>query len=130
MRDNFKNYKLLFKPKKGKTDPSQYNLEGFEVLKPEISLEEICLRKNIKKVISIRSSSSKVAAWLGISGYLLYPLFKLPKELKEVVENENYDVRSIIRVNEFQDLKKDSDFSAQKYDFDALTSLYSEAIMT
>lgn len=129
LRSNFKNYKLLFKPKKGKTDPSQYNLEGFQVLRPEISLEEICLRKNIKKVVSIRSSSSKVAAYLEISGYLLYPLFKLPKELKEVVENENYDMQSVVRVNKLEDLKKDTVFPAENYDFETLASLYRKAVI-
>ncbi len=129
LRNNFKNYKLLFKGKKGKTDLSQYNLEGFEILKPELSLEEICLRKNIKKVISIRSSCSKTGANLGIPSYLLYPLFKLPQQLKEMVENENYDIQSIIRVNEVKDLKKDSDLSIKKYDLEALSSLYWEAIM-
>ena len=127
--NNFKDYKLLFKSKKGKTDSSQYNLDGFQILEPGLSLEEICLRRNIKKVISIRSSSSKVAAYLGISGYLLYPLFKLPKVLKEVVENENYDMKSVIRVNHFEDLKKDINIPPEIYDINTLSSSYWEAII-
>ena len=129
MRENFKDYKLYFKGKKRKTDISQYNLDGFEVLDPGFCLEEICLKKNIKKVISIRSSSSKIASWLGVSGYLLYPLFKMPEALRKIVENENCDMRSIIRINNFEDLNKDSNHSNQKYNINDLVSLYWEAIV-
>ncbi|MFH1547350.1 MAG: hypothetical protein ABIC57_02585 [bacterium] len=130
LRDNFKNYKLCFKPRKGETISGKYNLEGFRLIEADSSLEEICLRENIKKVISIKSVSSKFGAYLGIPSYWLYPLFGFSKEIIEVIENEHCDMKSVVRVNEFEDLKKDSDFSAKKYDFDAIASLYWEAVVS
>lgn len=130
LRNNFRNYKLYFKPREGETISGKYNLEGFQIIRPDISLEEVCLRKNIKKVISIKSISSKVGACLEISGYWLYPLFGFPKEIKEVIENEHCDMKSVVRVSEFGDLKKDPDFLAEKYDFNGLASLYWEAIVS
>lgn len=128
LRVNFKNYKLYFKPKMGKTDPSKFNLEGFQILNPAVSLEEICLRKNIKKVISMMSTSSKIGAYFGIPGYLIYPLFNLPLELKEIIKNNCDDIKSVIRVNKFEDLIKEPNLFIKEYSFDNLASLYFEAI--
>lgn len=130
LRENYKDHKLFFKPKIGRTDPTQYNLENFEVLRPEISLEEICLRNNVKKVISIRSTSSKVGIYFGIPGYLLYPLFNLPYDFIQSIENEHYDMRSVVRVTALEDLKKEPPVVLGEYDFDDLASLYMEAIVT
>lgn len=129
LRNNFKDYKLYFKTKRGEKNLDKYKLEGFQILNPDISLEEACLKNNIKKVISIRSTSSKLGVYLGGAGYLLYPLFKFPKEIEQFIENEHYDMQSVIRVNKFEDLKKNVDSPIKKYDFDTLASLYWEAII-
>lgn len=128
LRENFKNYKLYFKPKQEKTDLTEFDLKGFEVLDPKASLEEFCLRKNIKKVISIKSTASRVGAYLGIPSYLLYPMFRLPKELSQLIENAFADMPSIIKVNRLEDLKKEPEPFIGKYDLDKLSSLYWEAI--
>jgi hypothetical protein len=129
LRKNFPEHKLYFKPKMGKTDPTKYNLEGFEILSPEISFEEVCLRKNIQKVISIRSTSSKVGAYFGIPSYMLYPLFQIPESLKQEIENEHYDIQSVVRVKKIEDLLKEPNLFIKEYDYEKLANLYWEAII-
>lgn len=130
LRENFKNYKLYFKPRKTLTDFSKFNLKGFQILSADIPLEEVCLKENISKVISVKSTSSKVGAYFGIPAYLLYPMFNLPKNLKFLANSYFEDVQSIIKVNKFEDLKKrPTDNIYQKYSVDNLASLYLEVIM-
>ncbi|TSC75470.1 MAG: hypothetical protein G01um101430_312 [Parcubacteria group bacterium Gr01-1014_30] len=129
LRENFPKHKLYFKPKIGRTDPSKYNLAGFELLSPDISLEEICLRYNIQKVISIRSTSSKVGSYFGIPSYMLYPLFPIPERFKEGIENEHYDMRSVVRVSKLEDILFKSDTFIQQYNLEKLAELYWQAIV-
>jgi len=129
LRNNFKDHILYFKPKIGRTDPNKYSLSGFQLSKAEVSLEEICLRKNITKVISIRSTSSKVGIYFGIPGYMLYPIFNMSEDFKQTMENEHDDMHSIIKVNKFEDLQREPELFVKKYSFDDLTSLYWEAII-
>ena len=129
LRENFNGYKLFFKPKMGRTDASKYNLTGFEPLPPDISLEEVCLRHNIQKVISIRSTSSKVGAYFGIPSYMLYPLFPIPESFKEGIEQEHYDMRSVVRVSKIGDLLKKPKLFSNEYSFEKLANLYWEAVV-
>lgn len=129
LRENFKDYKLYFKPKAGKTDPSKFNLNGFQVLNPEISLEEFCLRKLIKKVISIMSTSSKVGAYFGIPSYVLYPIFDISAEFEQYLDGYFDDMRSVVRVKSLNDIKKTPVLLIQKYPLNTLSKMYSEAIL-
>ena len=129
LRENFPQYKLYFKPKMGRTDHKKYNLAGFKILSSEVSLEEVCLRKNIKKVISIRSTSSKVGAYFGIPSYMLYPLFQIPESFKQEIEDEHYDMQSVVRVSKFEDLMSQPNLFIKKYNLSDLASMYWEAII-
>jgi len=129
LRENFKNYKLYFKPRKDLTDSSKFNLKGFQVLSADIPFEEVCLRKNVVKVISVKSTSSKVGAYFRIPAYLLYPMFNLPQNSKAVLESYFDDMRSVIRVNKLEDLKKDFENISKNYNLEELSSLYWEAIV-
>lgn len=129
LRENFKNYILYFKPKAKETDPSKFNLKGFQILPADIPFEEICLKKNIKKIISIGSNTAKISAYFGIPSYIIYPLFGLPKELKEMIVNLFDDMDSIIRVNKFEDLMIEPNLFIREYSVETLASLYWEAII-
>lgn len=137
LRTNFKKYKLYFKPRKvfgntkGEviTDLNAYNLEGFQIIPADIPLEEICLKKQISKVISIKSTSSKVGVYFGIPSYLLYPMFNLPEDFKLMTESYFNDIQSIIKVNKFEDLMIQPSLFIKKYSFDTLSSLYWKAII-
>lgn len=129
VRNNFQNYKLYFKPKKGQDqDTGRHNLAGIRLLESDLSFEEICLKKNIQKVISIKSMASKVASCFGISSYFLYPLFNLPEEKRKIIEGEHDDIRSIVKVKQLSDLKKEAGSVSNTYDFHALAGLYWKAI--
>lgn len=127
LRENFKNYKLYFKPRKTLTDVSKLNLRGFEILAEDVPLEEVCLRKNIVKVIAIKSTSTKVGAYFGISSYLLYPLFNFSESIRSILERYFEDMVSIRRVNKLEDLKKE--IPIKNNHFNQLASLYWEAII-
>lgn len=130
LRTHFPDYRLLFKPKMGKTDPTKYRLEKFEIVSPESSLEEVCLRNNVKKVIAIRSTSAKVGAYFGIPSYLLYTMFKPPAELKEIVGNYFEDMQSVIHVRKVEDLETISSHSINRYSTGELSNLYWDAIIS
>jgi len=141
LRDNFKEYKLYFKPRmvfknagnEILTDVNAYNLKGFEIIPAENSFEEVCLTRNIKKVISIISTASKVGVYFGISSYLLYPLFRESEfgssHSKVYFDSYFDDMNSIVRVNKFEDIMTTPKLFMEEYNFDALSSLYWEAII-
>ena len=104
LRERFPGHRLLFKPRPGLTDITNLPLDGFEMVPPEMPFEELCLRQDFSKVISIRSTTSKIAAYCGLQGYLLYPMFDLPGSVVDFVDREFADMRSIVRVAELDDL--------------------------
>jgi len=129
LRNNFRDFKLCFKPKKWKTDWSRFNLQGFEILNPSISLEEFCTKNNVKKVISIMSSASKIGCYYGIASYLLYPLFNFPKLFKSVIKNFFADMASIKRIKRLEELHEIPAFSKQMYNVDYLADIYHKSVL-
>ena len=130
LRTQFPNHLLYFKPKPGRTDSSHYDLEGFQILPAESSLEEFCLRKNIEKLITIRSTSAKVGAYFGIPSYVLYPMFQIPPDFHQYLDNYFDDMKnSIVKVKNLEDLKKIPNNSISQNSFNNLASLYQEAII-
>jgi len=128
LRNNFKEYDLYFKGRGNLTDNSKFNLKGFKIISGEIPIEELCIRKRFDKVISIKSTCSKIGAYFGYNSYLLYPMFNLPGNVRQGVENYFQDTHSIIRVKSMADLFKEvpGNFSIKKTD---LINQYYQAII-
>lgn len=122
LKENFKEYRLYFKPRKGLTDISRFDLHGFEILNPEIPLEEFCLRKNLCKIIAIKSTSAKVGAYFGIPSYLIYPRFNLPQDFRTIFEKYFEDMKSIVRVKNWSEFNKAPEFP--NHSIEDLVNLY------
>ena len=84
-----------------------------------------CLRSNFSKVKSVRSTISKIAAYCGLPGYLLYPMFDLPESVVSFAGQEFDDMRSVVRVREMDDLLRQP---GSPETTDDLPSLYWEAV--
>jgi hypothetical protein len=104
LRENFEEYDLYFKGRAKVTEFEKLNLKGFKIVKGKVPLEEVCLKKRFDKVISIKSTCSKIGAYFGYNSYLLYPMFNLPKNSLEIVEHYFRDMSSIVRVKSMSDL--------------------------
>lgn len=128
LRNNFKGYDFYFKGRGKLTDINKLNLKGFQIISGDIPLEELCLKKRFDKVISIKSTCSKIGASFGYNSYLLYPMFNLPENSRQVVENYFQDMISIIRAKLMSDLIKEPsvDFSIKTTD---LINQYYQAII-
>lgn len=128
LRNNFKGHDLYFKGRGKLTELTKLNLKGFQIISGDISLEEVCLKKRFDKVISIKSTCSKIGASFGYNSYLLYPMFNLPENSRQVVENYFQDMKSIIRAKLMSDLIKEPsvDFSIKTTD---LINQYYQAII-
>ena len=125
LSERFPDHRLFFKPRPNFTDTSQVPLDGFEMVPPDMPFEELCLRQDFSKVISVRSTTSKIAAYCGLSGYLLYPMFDLPKSVAVFCDREFADMRSIVRVTQLDDLLREPDPQPRTAD---LPGLYWDAV--
>ena len=125
LRKQFTGYRLLFKPRPKFTDSSSLPLDGFKLMSPDTPFEELCLRHNFHRVISVKSTASKVAAYCGLPSYLLYPMFDLPKSMVSRLESYFADMRSIMRVGRFSDLLREPICPQQS---DDLPTRYWEAV--
>ena len=126
LRENFSDHRLLFKPRRGFTDTTKLPLDGFEMVSPDIPFEELCLRNKFRKVVSVRSTASKVAAYCGLPAYLLYTMLDLPAQLAESTGEYFDDMRAIVRVRELDDLLRESDCQHQQ--IADLPSLYWDTV--
>ena len=125
LRDRFSDHRLLFKARPGFTDISQVPLEGFEMVPPDIPFEELCLRHDFSKVVSVRSTTSKIAAYCGLPAYLLYLMFDLPESVTDFLDQEFGDMGSVVRATQLEDLYREPDWPQQPAD---LPSVYWEAV--
>ncbi|MEW6172012.1 MAG: hypothetical protein AB1510_02955 [Bacillota bacterium] len=107
IKQRFTGYRLLFKPRPGLTDTERLKLEGFEMVSPEIPFEELCLRNRFSRVISVKSTASKVAAFCGLPAYVVYPMFKLAPNLRTMLDAYQSDMRSVVKVSELDQLVED-----------------------
>lgn len=130
LRENFSEHRLLFRPRPGFTelDKMKSSLEGFEIMDPSIPFEEFCTRNHYCKVISIKSTACKVAAYYGIPSYLLYPIFNLPLQFQSTVEAYLSDMKSIVRVKKTEDILSVKT-TLIKQGLDELSDLYWRAVL-
>jgi len=128
IRENFKENDLLFKPRPGLTNIENLPLEGFHLVPGEIPFEELCLRNQYSRVISIKSTSSKLAAFCGHPAYLLYPMFNFPQNIREILDTYLSDMKAIINVQNFNDLLQVPSSSFNP-DLDALSQQYWKAVV-
>ncbi|MEW6183477.1 MAG: hypothetical protein AB1500_09940 [Bacillota bacterium] len=127
IKRRFTGYRLLFKPRPGLTDTERLKLEGFEMVSPKIPFEELCLRNRFSKVISVKSTASKVAAFCGLPAYVLYPMFKLPANLRTMLDAYQSDMRSVVKVSELDQLAEDPPF-VRSTGLDELSSSFWQAV--
>lgn len=128
LRENFAKYELLFKPREGLTDVDKMQLNGFRIIPPNVPFEELCLRKIYSRVISVKSTASKVAAYYGQPAYVLYPMFNLPANLRKTLDAYLADMRGVIKVHDLNELLQESS-SGLTFDVDDLSARYCEAVM-
>lgn len=130
LRQKFSGYRLLFRPRAGLTDLERLKpfLEGFELMPADIPFEELCIRNSYSKVISIKSTACKVAAYYGIPAYVLYPMFELPSSLRQILDAYLADMQSIVRVHDLSELMNNPPV-IPKYDIQELSELYWQAVM-
>ena len=128
LRQEFAGYRLLFKPRAGLTDIQRVKLDGFEILSPKIPFEELCLRNSYSKVISVKSTACKVAAYFGQPAYLLYPMFDLPSSLRQVLDAYHADMQQVIKVYDLSELLNDPP-PVPRLDIHELSKLYRQAVM-
>jgi len=127
IRTEFKDHRLLFKPREKLTDVKKLKLDGFELLTAELPFEEICLRNQFNKVISVKSTASKVAAFFGHPAYVLYPLFDLPPRLRQILDIYQADMRGVVKVSDLKQLTAPLPSSSQ-LDVGALRDQYWHAV--
>jgi hypothetical protein len=106
IREKFGDRKVVFKPRKSLTDIGQLDLAGYQIIDSENSLEELFIHQKFSKVISIKSTGSKLASYFGYPGYLLYPIFKFPQIYLDHIQPYFADVNTLIRVTKTGDLHK------------------------
>lgn len=128
VRREFPKHRLMFKPRAKLTDIRKLGLDGFELLTAEMPFEEICLRNQFDKVISVKSTASKVAAFFGHPAYVLYPLFDLPHRLREILDIYHSDTRSVVKVSDLRQLTDTSFSFPNYYDVDSLRNQYWRAV--
>lgn len=130
LRKNFSEHRLLFRPRPGFTelDKMKSNLEGFEIMEPSTPFEELCTRNHYSKVISIKSTACKVAAYYGIPSYLLYPMFNLPLKLQDILDAYLSDMKSIVRVHSPEDIHSVKT-ALDEQELNELSDLYRRAVL-
>ena len=124
---NFTECKLLFKPHAGLTDIDTIKLSGFDIIPADISVEELCLRNKYSRVISVKSTACKVAAYCGQPAYVLYPMFKFSNDLKESLNAYTEDMRSVIKVTDLSQLIPQPP-PPLAFDIEKMSSEYRQAI--
>ena len=107
LRQHFDGYRLLFKPRAGLTDSTHLRLDGFEMVPADMPFEELCLRNVYDRVISIKSTACKVAAYCGQPAYVLYKMFDLPTNLRQTLDAYLSDMQSIVKVRNLNELLHD-----------------------
>jgi hypothetical protein len=129
LRREFTGHRWIFKPRAGLTDVQRLNLDGFDILPADFPFEELCLRNCYRKVISVRSTASKVAAYFGQPSYLLYRLFHVPPILRQLTEAYFSPIRSINIVEDLRELMGDPPESP-RIDLDVLSRAYRQVVVT
>jgi len=128
LRQNFAGYRLLFKPRPGLTDTAHLRLDGFEMVPADMPFEELCLRNTYDRVISIKSTASKVAAYCGQPAYVLYQMFDLPINLRQTLDAYLSDMQSVVKVNDLNELLNDPAFGGG-VNLDELSRSYWQAVV-
>ena len=130
IRQNFDGYQLLYRPRAGLTDIDKVKplLKGFSVMSADVPLEELCLRNTYSKVISVKSTASKVAAYCGQPAYVLYPMFDFPVEVRGTLDAYLGDMRGVVKACDLNELL----YGCQPMpspDINQLSALYAEVIL-
>ena len=92
------------------------------------SFEDLCLRHNYHRVVSVKSTACKVAAYYGQPAYVLYQMFNFPAKIREFLDTYLADMRSIVRVRDLTELLQEPP-PTPSADIDKLAALYWEAVM-
>lgn len=127
LREHFRDRKLFFKPRPGYTKLDLLPLDGFEILSGDTLFEEFCIRNHFSRVIAIKSTAVKVAAYFGMPGYALYPIFNFPERYFRPFEAYMQDMRSVVKVKAFNELINCSS-NACAIDLDKLQKEYWEVV--
>lgn len=109
LREHFKEYQLYFKPRLGFTnmDMVKKYLKNFIMIDPREPLEELLAKKYFHKVISIKSTVSRLGAYFQMPSYVLYPMFNMPKNLKlGMADNIFQELHTVIQCTSLDDLNK------------------------
>ena len=130
VRQNFVGYELLFRPRTGFTDMKNMEplLKGFKMMPGDVPFEELCLRHNYSKVISVKSTASKVAAYCGQQAYVLYPMFEFPLNISQILDAYLADMQAVTKVRDLNELLSDVP-NMFTPDIDQLSALYGQAIL-
>lgn len=128
LRANFRKHRLLFKPRSELTRLDELPLDGFDMLPDTVSLEELLLRNSYDRVISVKSTGSKLGAALGHPSYWLYPMFSFPEVLRNSFEGYLEDMRSVTRVSDLSQLQEDSSVAIET-DLERLGNQYVRAVL-
>ncbi|MDQ5893172.1 MAG: hypothetical protein QG640_183 [Patescibacteria group bacterium] len=122
MRKEFSDCKIYFKPRKEYTDVSTLDLSGFEVIEKEQTLEEIMLQTHYYKIISIKSTASKIGSCFGYPSYSIFPFLQLSPQVSRHFHDFFADSPNVKMVERLEQLKEDITLSvpsveelAQKY---------------
>jgi len=130
VREKFSKHRLLFRPRERLTNLESVKpfITGFEVMPADIPFEELCIRNSYSKVISIKSTACKVAAYCGDPAYVLFPLFDFPPAYRRIIEAYLSDAQDIVRVRDLRELLHDPQ-TRRRLDIDEMKHLYWQALM-
>lgn len=130
LRQNFVGYGLLCRPRTGFTDVKkmEHLLKGFKMMPSDVPFEELCLRHNYSKVISVKSTACKVAAYCGQPAYVLYPMFEFPLSIRQTLDAYLADMQAVAKVQDLNELLYDVP-NMFTPDIDQLSALYTQAIL-
>lgn len=128
IRQHFAGQRLLFKPRARLTDTAQLRLDGFEMVPADTPFEELCLRNIYDRVIAIKSTACKVAAYCGQPAYVLYRMFDLPMSIREPLDAYLADMQRVIKIRDLNELLQEPP-PAASFDMEKLSALYWQAVL-
>ena len=126
MREQFKDHELYFMPRKEYTDTSIINLTGFEIIPDSITIEELFATTIFEKVISVKSTASKIASCFGYPSYAIFPFLQLSPAVNEHFKNFFADSPNVKMVYKLENLKENATVSVP--DTHTIASAYSQVI--